>query len=205
MHVRHPPGRSGRVWLRARLDTASRATDLLEQKERVLVAEQRRLHALLRRTEASWNEAARDAQHWVARAAALDGRRAIALAARPPRASAQLEWRNSMGAYYPAEAVCRPAPERRACALTGSAALPEAVRAFEIALARAVDHAAAVRAADEVERELAGTRRRLRMLRDRWIPALAASRRELELALDEPERDDAVHARWARERDGGST
>ena len=50
MRVRHPPGRGGRLWLADRLDLARRATDLLVQKERVLLREQRRLVVLHRRT-----------------------------------------------------------------------------------------------------------------------------------------------------------
>lgn len=202
MRIRHPPGRSGRVWLRVRIDTATRAAELLEQKERVLLREEHRLRVLLHRTESGWNDACREAQIWIARATVLAGRRAISLAADPGGAASELQWRNSMGAYYPSEATCR-LPERAALGdRTGTSAMTDAVRAHRHALERAVEHAAAQRAADEVDRELTATRRRRRMLEQRWLPALHTTLHNLEMSLEEHERDDAVHARGARQRKG---
>ena len=77
MRVHHPPGRGGRLWLAERLGTASRAADLLEQKERVLTREQRRLVVLQRATRAAWERAWRESQTWVARTVMLRGRRVI--------------------------------------------------------------------------------------------------------------------------------
>ena len=201
MHVRHPTGRGGRLWLAERLSLARRATDLLVQKERVLLREQRRLVALQRRTRTEWEDACRDAQTWIARAAALRGRRVVGLLGRQGQASADLVWRNSMGAYYPAEAACSLPDDGPVGEFTGTSAMTEAVRAHRRAVECAVQHAATYRAVTEVERELATTRRRLRMLERHWTPALAAALDDLDVELEERERDDAVHTRWAQQRE----
>jgi V/A-type H+/Na+-transporting ATPase subunit D len=198
VRVRHPAGRGGRLWLSDRLDLARRAADLLVQKERVLLREQRRLVVLHDRTLTRWDDACRDAQAWMARAAALRGRRVVGLQRRDGEASADLVWRNSMGAYYPAEATCSLPEADPATDLAGTSAMTEASRAHRRALAYAVEHAATRRAVTEVERELAATRRRLRMLERHWTPALSAALHDLDVELEERERDDAVHARWSQ-------
>jgi len=105
-----------------------------------------------------------------------------------------------MGAYYPAE-VSYHAPESVADAeTTGTTAVAEAARAFRHALDCGVHHAAAVRALQEVERELRTTSRRSRMLRHQMIPALTDSLRRLDLELEERERDDVLYARQAQKR-----
>ena len=201
MRVRHPAGRGGRLWLSDRLDLASRATDLLVQKERVLLREERRLVVLHRRTLTQWEDAGRDAQTWIARAAALRGRRVISLRSREGDATAELVWRNSMGAYYPAEARCSLPDDGPAVDLAGTSAMTEATRAHRLALVCAVEHAATRRAVDEVQRELAATRRRLRMLERHWTPALAAALHDLDFELQERERDDLVHSRWSHQEE----
>ena len=52
--IRVPPGRAGRLWLRARLDVAERGVSLLEQKVRILGDERRRLRALTEDTGRDW-------------------------------------------------------------------------------------------------------------------------------------------------------
>ena len=195
MRVRHPPGRGGRLWLAERLQTATRAADLLEQKERVLTHEQRRLLVLERANRAAWERSWRECQTWVARAAMLRGRRVIALTARPEAAAVDLVWRNSMGAYYPAEAACRLPDEAPLGEIAGTAAMPETVRAHRDALERAVELAATERAVREVERELRATRRRLRMLQHQWVPSLGAALHAVDIELEERERDDRSHGR----------
>lgn len=205
MQIRHPPGRSGRVWLRVRRDVADGAIALLEQKERVLLREQQRLRVLVRRSRGAWDEACRDAQMWSARAASLGGSDVFVFAAPADVATADLHWRNSMGAYYPYEASCGLPKNAFPGTRSGTAATSEAVRATRDATVRAVEFAAAQRAADEVERELVATRRRLRMLRNRWIPAIDDAIRELEVSLEERERDDVARAHWANGSRGGSS
>jgi V/A-type H+/Na+-transporting ATPase subunit D len=204
MNVRHPPGRAGRVWLRSRVDAAARAATLLEQKERVLVREQRRLAVLARHTEAEWEAACAEALPWVARATALRGRQAVDLGAAVMPAAAELRWRNSMGAYYPAEASCQLPPSRPLAALTGTVAMREADRAHRHALGCAVQHAATRRAVAEVDRELRATRQRLRMIKRRWVPALREAQHVLDLALEDEERDDIIRVRSMLDSEGGA-
>ncbi|HYL52832.1 MAG TPA: V-type ATP synthase subunit D [Acidimicrobiia bacterium] len=185
------------MWLAERLETAARAAELLEQKERVLRREQRRLLVLERTTRAAWEKAWRESQTWIARAAALRGRHVISLGARRDLATVELTWRNSMGAFYPAEAACRLPEPRPVRESAGTAAMVDAVRVHREALERAVVHAATNRATTEVDRELRATRRRLRMLRHHWIPALGTAVRSVDIELEERERGDIVHARWA--------
>jgi len=198
MRVRHPAGRAGRLWLTDRLDLARRATDLLMQKERVLLREERRLAVLHRRTLADWTDACGEAQVWMARAAALRGTRVIDLLGLPGEAAVELDWRNSMGAYYPAEAACILPDDAPNDDLAGTAAMSGARSAHRRALDSAMQHAATRRAVTEVDRELAATRRRLRMLERHWIPALAAALHDLEFELEERERDDLIHSRWSQ-------
>ena len=196
MRVRHPPGRGGRMWLAERIQTATRAADLLEQKERVLTREQRRLLVLQRADHGEWDAAWRLCQTWIARASILRGRRVISLAAQFSSASVELVWRNSMGADYPAEVTCRLPEERPLGEIAATAAMVETVRADRAALERAVQLAATDRAVREVDRELRATRRRLRMLQRQWIPSLGAALHALDIELEERERDDIIHARW---------
>ena len=53
-----PPGRAGRLWLQRRLDVATRGGDLLEQKLRILVAEEEAYTLQSERTRAAWESAA---------------------------------------------------------------------------------------------------------------------------------------------------
>jgi len=198
MQVRHPPGRAGRLWLEERLQTAARAADLLEQKERVLIREQRRLLVLERATRNAWETAWHESQTWVARVAVLRGRRVISRGARRGTASVDLVWRNEMGAFYPVEAGCRLPDDLPLGEITGTAAMAETVRAHRDALQRAVQLAATNRAVREVDRELRATRRRLRMLQHQWAPALDAALRAVDIELEERERDDVLRSRRAR-------
>jgi vacuolar-type H+-ATPase subunit D/Vma8 len=102
-----------------------------------------------------------------------------------------------MGAYYPAEATCRLPDDLPVAEIAGTAAMVHTVRAHRDALERAVQHAATNRAVREVDRELLATRRRLRTLQRQWIPALLAALNSVDIELEERERDDVVHARWA--------
>jgi len=204
MRIRHPPGRGGRLWLADRLGTAARAADLLEQKERVLARERRRLVALEHSTSVAWEQAWRESQLWIARAVTLRGRRAIALATPREVAWVDLSWHNSMGAFYPAAATCRlPEELMRTGELAGTAAMTHAARSHGNALECAVQHGASLRAVREVERELRTTRHRLRMLRRQWIPSLRSSLQAVDIELEERERDDVMQARLAHSR--GST
>jgi V/A-type H+-transporting ATPase subunit D len=193
VRIRYPPGRSGRLWLMDRLAVAERAAAILHRKQLALRHEERRLAALAERTAATWTAAVRDAQMWQLRAMILGGRsdlQAAASAVSP--AIARLTWRTEMGVEFPSEAGCEFPPP---ASVAGTPALAAAAAAYRHALEAAVEHAAATTAAARVSSELALTQRRLRAVRDRWIPELGTTLRELELRLDEHEREELTRTR----------
>lgn len=197
-----PPGRSGRTWLRDRLTIARRGADVLEQKLHALAREQRRLAHHRRRTGRAWHEAMAEAERWMQRALVIGGSHQVALAAAAlaSRADADVVWRSTMGATHPARVELH-APEPDALRDIGpTSALYEAAVAFDRAARAGLEHAAATRALEVVETELSVSRRRLRALDHRLVPALAATLRTVELALDEEEREDMVRASWAAGR-----
>ena len=61
-----------------------------------------------------------------------------------------------------------------------------------------MQHAAATAARERLEEALEETSRRLRAVRDRWVPDLEARLAALDLALDEAEREEIVRVRWAK-------
>lgn len=85
-----------------------------------------------------------------------------------------------------------------------SSALPFATEAYRRVAAAALDHAAATRALELVERERATTRRRLRGLEHHRVPRLHATLSPVEQQLAENEREDAVRSRWVAGRNDGS-
>jgi V/A-type H+-transporting ATPase subunit D len=192
---RVPPGRAGRLWLSSRLRSAQRAGTLLDRRLRILRIEQQRFDLLVGRSGPEWQAAAADAQVWLARAAALGGSRGIDLAAIPETASVEIEWATVMGLRYPAGTTLHTASPDVA-SYPVSAALLEARRAHERALAAAVVHAAALTAQRVVQREIASTRQRLRAITDRWTPRLEAALADLERRIEETEREETVRLRW---------
>lgn len=198
--IRVPPGRSGRLWLRGRLATATRATTLLEQKLRTLREEQRRLSLRARRTSELWTEHATDAATWGLRAALAGGERALRLATTADLATVSITSDTSMGVTYPVETSCEPPHRPPGVTVTGGSALERAERAYRTALESAVRHAAALEALRVVDREIATTRQRVRALDRRWIPQLRQAIADLELALEEQDRAEGLTRRRARNR-----
>ena len=100
-----------------------------------------------------------------------------------------------MGVEYPGEAGCDlpPAPP-----IAGSPALAAAAAAYRHALEAAVEHAAVTTALTRVRKELAVTQQRLRAVRDRWIPELRTTLRDLKVRLDEHEREELTRTRLHR-------
>ena len=198
MPGRPPPGRAGRVWLAERLEVAQRAAELLEHKQQLLRREQRRLAELAGRTGRQWAALAAEADTWNARALVAGGRDELSrVASVIGPARIRLEWTSGAGVTYPSiVATDFPGPP----AMAGSAALPLAAGACSRALDAAVRHAAATTALARVETELVATVRRLRAIRDRWLPRLAEQLRELDLRLDENEREEITRLRWAGQR-----
>lgn len=189
---RVPPGRSGRLWLRRRLELAHRGVDLLERKRRVLQAERDRLGREAARTADVWAHASRDADRWLDRVVLLGGERAISAAAPPARVT--IDWTRSMGVAYPAHTDCT-CPDPDDVPLDGPA-VTEARDHHRRALAAAVAHAAALTAVRLVDTELRATTRRMRAISDRWIPALARELARLDIELEEQEHADLVRRRW---------
>jgi V/A-type H+/Na+-transporting ATPase subunit D len=191
-----PPGRAGRLWYGERIATARRAAELLEHKQQLLRHEQRRLAGLAERTGSEWRERATEAERWQVRALVAGGRDEIRrAAARIAPASVELTWANHAGVVYPATASMDPGAGTSS---GGNPALARATAAGREALAAAVQHAAASRALARVDAELAVTVRRLRAVRDRWLPELERRHAALDLALEEMEREEGVRLRWAR-------
>ena len=193
-----PPGRAGRLWLVQRLAVARRAADLLDRKLRVLTAELDRARATAGRTSQEWDTACREAQQALLRAVLLGGERVIRLAGGGADAQVTISYTVTMGARHPAGARYTAAgPEG-----WDGAAVAAARQAHRAALAAAVRHAAAAAALAVIEAETNATRRRLRAVRDRWIPGLSQALAHVEFALEETERDDAARLRIVRRGPG---
>jgi vacuolar-type H+-ATPase subunit D/Vma8 len=177
-----------------RLVVAERAASILYRKQQVLRREDRRLAAVVEGTGIAWVAAVHAAETWQRTAMILGDRprlEAAASASRP--AMARLAWRTDMGVEYPGQATSDVTP---AHAIAGTSALAEAAAAYGRATQAAVEHAAATAAAARVNEELVRTQRRLRAVRDRWIVQLQVALRELELRLDEHEREELTRTRF---------
>lgn len=201
MKLRIPPGRAGRLWLRERLAAARKAADLMDHKRRELEAEVRRVGTIAKDREETWKAAAREAEQWLRRVDATGTERSIRLAASlvVPPPEVELEWRQVMGVRYAADHTLRFPPEPPVAALDGGPALSPAATAYRRAVDAAVAHAVARSALARISNDLDRTKRRLRALELRAIPAHESALAALELALDEKSREDAVAARWAVE------
>jgi V/A-type H+-transporting ATPase subunit D len=198
-----PPGRPGRVWLRHRRAVAERGSDLLETKLRILAAERDRAALQAERTAREWALAAQDAERWLLRAALHSGRRGLRLAVDREPAQVHLTWATTMGVTYP-DRTDLLVPEADPDAATpDSAALVQARAATRRALQVAAEHAAATAALEALDAEVRTTRRRLRALRERWLPRLDAAQAALVEALEQQEREEGVRLRWAASRQGG--
>jgi len=198
MALRIPPGRAGRTWLIARLEVAHRGAELLDRKRQVLLGEQARIRAEAERARREWNEAADQVEKWSARAGIVDGAGRLELLANHvhEHASLELSWLNFMGARIPrAEAIDIPDPPA-VSALGGSSAAVLLARACCDAARAAARYAIAERAEAELTAELGRAARRLRALRERWIPQHEQALAALELALDEGQREQAIRVRW---------
>jgi len=198
MALRIPPGRAGRTWLIARLEVAQRGAELLDRKRQVLLGEQARIRAEADRARQDWNEAAARVETWSSRAGIIDGAARLELLARHARdrASLELSWLNFMGARIPhTDAVDVPEPPA-VSALGGSSAAVLLARASCEAARAATRFAIAERAESELSAELGRAARRLRALRERWIPQHEQALAALDLALDEGQREQAIRVRW---------
>lgn len=196
-----PPGRAGLMWLQHRLRLADRAASRLDQKLRLLRTEQVAFALLRERSRVAWDQACRDAETWLLRAALVGGQEGTRPPAGQPPAEVSITWTNALGTTYPERGSCTtPEPDRR-LATVGPAALVEAAAAHRRALHAAVEHAVATAAARAIDAEVATTRQRLRGLQDRWVPRLAGALDELRLGLDEAELAEHIRMRWAADQE----
>lgn len=190
-----PPGRPGRVWLRRRRAAATHGAELLEEKLRILVAEEQGIALRAERADRAWREAVAELDRWSTRAALLAGRSGLRPGTRAGRAEVDVDWRSTMGVRYPVVATCRLTPEVAAPA--ASAAVPEAAAAAARAVAAAAEEAVARAALVAVRSEVASTRRQLRAVTLRWIPRLASAEAALAFALEDQEREEQLRLRWS--------
>src|SRR5450631_194729 len=79
--IRVPPGRSGQVWLRRRLETARRGIDILGRKQRLLDVERERRGLQAASARTAWMDAFAEAERWCSRALRLGHEHQIAVVA----------------------------------------------------------------------------------------------------------------------------
>lgn len=192
-----PPGRAGRMWLVRRLAVAERGGDLLEQKLRILLAEEQDFSLRAERAHAEWVQAVAELDRWTLRAAVLSGERGFRLAGDGATTRVDVTWRMTMGVRYPAavdvefhdESAASFSPDNSALVVVGPAA-QRAVRC-------GAEYAVAATALESVRAEVVATRRTLRAIRERWVPRLERATAELLVALDDEEHAEHVRLRWA--------
>jgi vacuolar-type H+-ATPase subunit D/Vma8 len=193
-----PANRATRLHVRGRLDLARHAIELLRNKEETLQREHTRLKGHADRTEVVWRERVEQAAIWLLRARALGASGELGEATgSPAEATIDVAWRTSMGVTYPGSTHCTPSAPPR---LRTSAALVPTADAFRAALHSAAQHAAARTALARVRAELAHTRRRRRALEKRLVVRLEADLHQLDLALDERDRESALRTQLAMKR-----
>lgn len=191
-----PPGRAGLPWLVRRQLVATRGSDLLERKLRILLAEEQDYALRAGRTRAEWEQAVADLEGWMLRSALLSGERGVRLATDGAQAVIEVDWRLTMGVRYPAAATCE-VPAAPGGFLPDNTALLHAGAAAQRAVHAAVEHAVATTALAAITSEIASTRRQLRALQRRWLPRLEDARAHLLIQLDDLEHDEHVRLRWA--------
>jgi V/A-type H+/Na+-transporting ATPase subunit D len=201
MALRPPPGRAGRLWLLHRIDAGRRGGEVLDQKRQALLREEARLRSEVELAEADWRERAAEAAAWLRRAAVLGGERALGLSSFYAGGSAEVElvWRSTLGVSHPAEA--RLSAGEASAPFLGTPALVPAAAAHRRALEAAARLAAVAASHRLVAADLGLTARRLRTIERRWLPGHEGALRELELRLDEEEREELARVRWTLGRD----
>ena len=182
------------MWLRRRLETATRGVDLLERELTALRALHDRAVTELGRTGADWARSAALARDAQLRAELVAGPRGIRVGAPEPAATVEVTWTAAMGVRYPSGAACT-VPPPGGTAVDGSAAVTVARAAHVDALRAAARHAAAVAAEQVLAAQVATTRQRVRALRHRWVPRLTDALRLREIELEEQERQERIAGR----------
>ena len=146
---------------------------------------------------------ARSRARALTRAAMLGGERQIEIARRSAAddpADVTVRWRAILGVTCPADGEVSPRTPPDLSALGGSAALLTAAHVHRRALEAAVRLAVLAGALGRVDDELHATALRRNAVERRWIPAHETALADLELALEELEREDGTRVRWAADR-----
>ncbi len=192
--------RAARLQLTARLDLASHGADLLHSKEEALRRERIRLEGHVTRTKNRWEHSCREASTWLLRARALGASDELAslVTSEPAPATVTPHWQTSMGITYPGSVDTTAGPEPT---VTSTSALRPTIDAFRLALSTAADHASTTAALTRLDNELADTRRRRRAIEQRLLPRLESTLHDLDLYLDEQDRDDALRVHIATDPD----
>lgn len=194
--VKHPPGRAGRLLLRRRLVTAELGRDQLSRKLRVLVSAQEQLRAQQAACQDTWSTALVVARRWELRAGMLGGQAAYTSAGPAELASVELRWTTTAGVHHPVEAR-RVGPALELQAPAANAAVVLATEAFGNALVAGAQLAAAEEAVRRVDTQVALTRRRVRALEKRWLPALREALARVEQSLELAEQEEGSRLRRA--------
>ena len=184
-----PRTRAGRLRLVARRALAQRASELLNSKEEALERERSRLEGYARRAEEAWRTRWARASDTAVRARMLGAADDLQGELRGNVATVEPHWQVSMGITYPGgvDVVAGDPPT-----LTSTAALGPAIDSSRAALSAAAEHAAAATAVSRVRAELTATRHRRRAIEDRLLPTLDRELHELDLHLDELDREEAT-------------
>ncbi len=190
------------MWLSARIATAERARDLLEQKRAVLIAAERAAARRSAEARAEWHARAAIAERWLERSALLDGERPRRLAQAHAGAPAEMRvrWQVTMGVGVPADPSVELADAPDVALLAGGAALAAAITSHREALESALRAAVEAAAHERLAAELAATVRRVRAIESRWLPLHEQALASLEQELDENDRSEGARIRWAARR-----
>jgi len=188
--------RAGRLLLVARRDLARHAVELLESKEEALQRERVRLEGHATRAETEWVRRCREAAEALLRARMLGASDEIddLIDRGSALADVTTHWQTSMGIVYPGQVDCA---SGEAPTLASTAALGPAVEAHRRSLEAAATHAATSAAVRRLDAALAATRRRRRAIEQRLEPRLESALHELDLHLDELDREEAVRVHVA--------
>ena len=192
-----PPGRAGRMWLVRSLDVAQRGADLLEHKLRILITEEHDFSLRAERARREWEAAVAELDRWTMRAALISGERGFRLAGDGTDARVDITWRTTMGVNYPSTVACSIDDSGHPTFAPDNSALVGVEEAAHAAVRAGAEYAVATTALQSVRAEVQSTRRKLRAIRERWVPRLEAAKAALVFALDDQEHEEHVRLRWA--------
>lgn len=194
---------AGRLRLMAKLELAQHGANLLHSKEEALQRERVRLQGHAERTHQRWEQTCHDAATSLLRARALGATTELVsiLTAGPDPATVRAHWQTSMGVTYPGDMECTPSPKP---VVMSTAALRPTIDAYHLALVAAADHGSTTTALRRLNTELSNTRRRRRAVEQRLVPNLEATIHDLDLHLDEQDRDEALRVHIATKKLGMS-